>query len=116
MDMLDRMRKLASEKGITNNLQFSKYTGVPYTTIDNFYKVGYENAKLSTLKKIATALECSLEYLVNGNSEEELEEEIQAFARRYANLNDIGKQLINDALASVERAGLTSPAQLPEEE
>ena len=47
MDMLDRMRKLALEKGIVNNLQLSKYTGVPYTTIDNFYKVGFENAKFN---------------------------------------------------------------------
>lgn len=67
MDFLDRLRHLAAEKGYENNMQLSKASGVPYTTLDGFYRTGYENAKLSTLKKLADCLECSLEYLVNGN-------------------------------------------------
>ena len=38
---------------------------VPYTTIDGFYKKGYENAKISTIRKIAKALDVSLDYLID---------------------------------------------------
>lgn len=68
MDFLDRLRHLATAKGYENNMQLSKASGVPYTTLDGFYRTGYENVKLSTLRKLADCLECSLEYLVNGNS------------------------------------------------
>lgn len=55
MDFLDRLRDLSKKKGIMNNMQLSKASGVPYTTIDGFYRVGYDNAKLSTLRKLAEA-------------------------------------------------------------
>ena len=66
MDFLTRLNDLAAKKGYENNSQLAKASGVPYTTLDNFYRNGYENAKLSTLKKLASCLGCSLEYLVNG--------------------------------------------------
>ena len=69
MDFLDRLRMLSRRKGLENNMQLSKASGVPYTTLDNFYRNGYENVKLSTLKKLAVCLDCTIEYLVNGDSE-----------------------------------------------
>ena len=67
MDFLDRLRMLARNKGLDNNMQLSKASGVPYTTLDNFYRNGYENVKLSTLKKLAACLDCTIEYLVNAD-------------------------------------------------
>ena len=43
---------------------------MPYTTIDGFYKKGSENAKLSTLKKLCSYFDCSLDYLADDNVNE----------------------------------------------
>ena len=50
-----------------NKSKLSQLSGVPYTTIDGFYKKGYENTKISTIRKIASALNVSLDYLVDDN-------------------------------------------------
>ena len=44
-------------------------SGIPYTTIDGFYKKGSDNIKLSTLKKLAECLNCSLDYLVDDTND-----------------------------------------------
>jgi len=44
----------------------ARESGVPYTTIDGFYKKGWDNVKLSTLLKLAAYFEISLDALVNG--------------------------------------------------
>jgi len=46
----------------------SRQSGVPYTTLDGFYKKGDDNVKLSTLKKLRTLLKCSLDELVGLDS------------------------------------------------
>ena len=48
-----------------NKADLARKSGVPYTTIDGFYKKGSENAKLSTLKKLCTYFNCTLDYLAN---------------------------------------------------
>lgn len=50
-----------------NKNMLSKETGIPYTTIDSFYKKGADNIKLSNLKKIADYFDVSLDYLVDDN-------------------------------------------------
>lgn len=105
MDFLDRLRDLSKKKGIMNNMQLSKASGVPYTTIDGFYRVGYDNAKLSTLKKLAKTLDCTLEYLVNGDVEDESPAEKQTLdriAQRYTDSPSF-RQLL-DVYASLDRA------------
>lgn len=67
MDFLDMLNQLMKEKGL-NKSTLSQLSGVPYTTIDGFYKKGYENAKISTVRKIASALDVSLDYLVGAES------------------------------------------------
>jgi repressor LexA len=47
----------------------AKGSGVPYTTIVNFYEKGTENIKLSTLRKLADFFNVSLDYLVDDDSE-----------------------------------------------
>lgn len=48
-----------------NKHTLAQKSGIPYTTIDAFYKKGYSNAKLSTLEKLCACFQVSLDYLVN---------------------------------------------------
>jgi len=45
-----------------NRSQLSKESGIPYTTIDGFYKKGTDNVKLSTLKKLSNYFHVPLDY------------------------------------------------------
>lgn len=64
MGLTDKLDILMKEKNI-NKAELARESGVPYTTIDGFYKKGSENAKLSTLKKLCTYFGCSLDYLAD---------------------------------------------------
>lgn len=66
MGLTDKLDLLMKEKNI-NKAELARESGVPYTTIDGFYKKGSENAKLSTLKKLCSYLNCSLDFLADDN-------------------------------------------------
>lgn len=70
MSFTSRLELLMQKNGINNKSELSKISGIPYTTIDGFYKKGSDNIKLSTLKKLAECLNCSLDYLVDESSEQ----------------------------------------------
>lgn len=70
MGLTDKIDLLMKEKNI-NKADLARESRVPYTTIDGFYKKGAENAKLSTLKKLCSYFECSLDYLTDDNVKEE---------------------------------------------
>jgi len=71
MSFLSKLDKLMRERNI-NKSQLSKESGVPYTTIDGFYKKGTDNIKLSTLKKLSTYFGCSLDYLADDDVPEDV--------------------------------------------
>ena len=62
LNVLDSLMK---SNGL-NKHTLSIKSGIPYTTIDGFYKRGTANARLSTLKRLAEFFDVSLDYLVNG--------------------------------------------------
>ena len=64
MGLTDKLDLLMKERNI-NKADLAREPGVPYTTIDGFYKKGSENAKLSTLKKLCTYFNCTLDYLAD---------------------------------------------------
>lgn len=64
MNFLEKLDLLMKEKSL-NKSTLSKISGIPYTTIDGFYKKGYQNTKLSTIWKLAEALEVSIDYLID---------------------------------------------------
>ena len=66
MNFLEKLDFLMKEKGINKNT-LSKESNIPYTTIDGFYKKGFQNTKLQTLKKLAEYFGTSLDYLMNDN-------------------------------------------------
>ena len=70
MSFTDKLERLMKNNGISNKSELSRLSGIPYTTIDGFYKKGSDNIKLSTLKKLAECLNCSLDYLVDDSTEE----------------------------------------------
>ena len=63
MTFLDKLDWLMAEHGL-NKRTFSMKSGIPYTTIDGFWKKGYENAKVSTLKKVAQYFNVTLDFLI----------------------------------------------------
>lgn len=72
MSFITKLDKLMQERNI-NKSQLSKESGIPYTTIDGFYKKGTDNIKLSTLKKLAAYFNCSLGYLADDDISEDNE-------------------------------------------
>lgn len=64
MTLTEKLDYLMRKKGI-NRREFSSQSGIPYMTIVNFYEKGTENVKLSTLKKIATFFNVSLDYIAD---------------------------------------------------
>ena len=62
LNVLDSLMK---SNGL-NKHTLSIKSGIPYTTIDGFYRRGTANARLSTLKRLAEFFDVSLDYLVNG--------------------------------------------------
>lgn len=63
---LDTLTTLMKARKI-NKRQLSIESGVPYTTIISFYKVGCDNVKLSTLERLAEYFGVTLDYLVRGS-------------------------------------------------
>ena len=59
-DMLDELMK---KKGV-NKSTLSKESGIPYTTIDGWYKKGNEDIRLSTLRKLCAYFDVSLDYIM----------------------------------------------------
>ena len=70
MGLTDKLDILMKQRNI-NKAELARESGVPYTTIDGFYKKGSDNAKLSTLKKLCSFFNCSLDYLADDSIQEE---------------------------------------------
>ena len=64
MGLTEKLDLLMKERNI-NKAELARASGIPYTTIDGFYKKGSENAKLSTLKKLCAYFNCSLDFLAD---------------------------------------------------
>lgn len=71
MKFIEKLNVLMKEKGITR-MGLSKGSGVPYTTIVNFYEKGTENIKLSTLRRLSDFFNVSLDFLVDDEEEERI--------------------------------------------
>ena len=120
MTFLERLDMLMGSKSL-NKMQLSKLSGVPYTTIDGFYKKGYENAKISTIRKIATALNVSVDYLIEDTPTEKTPPSSKeaALLGSFHQLNDEGQEKLVDTADDMVRSGKydkkTDPAELGQE-
>lgn len=77
MSFTEKLDRLMLERHI-NKSTLSKEAGIPYTTIDGFYKKGNDNIKLSTLKKLASYFNCSLDFLVDDENDQNIPHTIAA--------------------------------------
>lgn len=62
--LIGKLDALLKEKGL-NKAQFARESGIPYTTIDGFYKRGMGNIRLSTLVKISNFFNISISYFID---------------------------------------------------
>ena len=63
MNMLEKLDYLMARMGL-NKHTLSERSGIPYSTISNFYKLGYENMKMSTLFKLSDFFNVPIDYLI----------------------------------------------------
>lgn len=68
MTFLEKLDYLIKEKKI-NKHKLSELSGVPYTTIINFYKQSYDNIKLSTFKKICGFFDVTMDSMARDELE-----------------------------------------------
>ena len=61
MDFLEKLDFMMKKHSLNKNT-LSKACNIPYTTIDNWYKRGYEGLKLATVRKIASFFDTTLDY------------------------------------------------------
>lgn len=106
MNFLDKLDFMMNKLDI-NRSKLSNLSGVPYTTIDTLYKKGYENTKLSTIKKIAEALDVSMDYLLVDSITDEsygktvgfsVDFEEQTHIKKYRSLDPYGKEAVDSVL------------------
>lgn len=71
MTFLERLDMLKSRNQIKTNHALSKATGIPYTTIDGWYKRGgVTGINLSTLETLASFFDVSIDFLVRDTQNE----------------------------------------------
>lgn len=64
MNMLEKLDYLMGHMGL-NKHSLSENSGIPYSTISNFYKLGCDNMKISTLIKLSDYFNVPIDYLVS---------------------------------------------------
>ena len=106
-DMLD---SLMSERGI-NKRTLSRESGIPYTTIDGWYKKGNDDIRLSTLRKLSSYFDVSLDYLMEAQKEsqtmaQELYQDQRELLKNYGQLDDEGKLLVRRLVAYTARTSI----------
>ena len=69
MTFLEKLDYLM-EKNNLNKHKLSELSGIPYTTINNFYKQGYDNMKLSTFKKLCDFFGVTMDYFARDEIKE----------------------------------------------
>lgn len=102
MNYIDRIKKLKSERKITND-KLSELTGIPLGTLSKLLAGMSDSPKLSNIISIAEALDCSLDYLVNGTVENKnnymLNRHEIELVEAYRGLDSYGKELVSVVVA-----------------
>ena len=111
MNFSEQVKKVKNEKGITNE-KLSSRSGIPFSTINKILSNDAANPKLDVVIAIATALDCPISYLIDGEGEfvnESLSEEEKSFIRNFRQLDSHGKELVTLVLSKeAERLQLRS--------
>ena len=112
MDYIERIKKIKSERKITNE-QLSELTGIPLGTLSKILAGISDSPKLSNMVLIARALGCTLDYIVSGTPENNnnytlTDKEIE-FIEVYRQLDFYGKDIVEVvAQKELDRIGVIS--------
>ncbi len=97
MDYITRIKKIKSEKKITND-KLSELTGIPLGTLSKIMAGISDSPKLSNMVLIANALGCSLDFIVSGAPENTnnytLSPDEISLIENYRSLDAHGKELL----------------------
>ena len=112
MDYISRIKQVKNEKKITNE-RLSELTGIPLSTVSKILAGISDSPKLSNMVLIASALGCTLDYIVSGTPENNnnytlTDKEIE-FIETYRQLDFYGKDLVETvAQKELDRVGVIS--------
>ena len=102
MDYIDRIKKIKSEKKITND-RLSELTGIPLGTLSKILAGISDSPKLTNIISIAEALDCSLDYLVSGVPQNtnnfRLSSEEISLIEDYRSLDGFGQEMARMVIA-----------------
>ncbi len=105
MDYKDRIKQLKSQRKITND-QLAVMTGIPLGTLSKILAGISDSPKLANMVAICEALDCSLDYIVNGTLENTNNYTLDAgeitLIENYRMLDTYGKEL-TDLVVRKER-------------
>lgn len=106
MDFLQKL-DFMMEKYSLNKRSLSKNSGIPYTTIDGWYKKGYEGMKMSTLKALSDYFNTIVDYWVTDEVTDPNEWKSNGFVvnteemgqvQKYRLLDPYGKEAVDGVL------------------
>lgn len=121
MTFLEKLDLLMKDKGIKNIKRLAEQSGIPRSTIDAFYKQGYENIKLSTFKKLCdffgVTMDCmarddvdEIEYYNPGKKDLHITREEEMLLRCYRVADDLDKSLALRAVKADEKGDVSKMA------
>ena len=90
MTFTDKLDMLMDRRNL-NKHSLSSETGIPYTTIDNWYKRGVESVKLSTVKIIADYFGVTLDFFGDNNNNDRVSQLDQSQEFAYIDMNNTKK-------------------------
>lgn len=90
MNFLQKLNYMMEKHSLNKNT-FSKACNIPYTTINNWYKRGYEGLKLETVRKLAQFFDTSLDYWFLDNITDENYGKVSGFEIKYEEMEHIKK-------------------------
>lgn len=106
MNFLEKLDLLMDRYGL-NKRSLSQKSGIPYTTIDAWYKKGYEGLKLTTLRKLNEYFNTTLDFWIldevidpnyGKTSGFKVDYNEMEHIKKYRNLDDYGRETIDIAL------------------
>lgn len=118
MTFLEKLDALMKRRGL-NKRMLSIQAGIPYTTIDNWYKRGYEGLKLSTAGKLAEFFNTTTDFFLRENLTDpnygktlgfHVEYAEMNMLRNYRTLDTFGKRAV-EAVLSAEYDRMTHQAE-----
>lgn len=101
MNFSEQVKKVKSEKGITNE-RLSAQSGIPFSTINKILSNEAANPKLDVVIAIAKALDCPISYLIDGEGEfinQSLSEDETGLIKKFRLLDTHGKELVSLVIA-----------------